>query len=166
MLSGNRNFPGRVHPDLATGFLMSPALVVAYALLGDAGQDIESAVLATTADGRAVRLADLMPTDEEVAAATAEAVDAADFPEAFRQAHRERPLGRARGPVGADLPLGPRARRRLRRPPFVRPDAPGARVLLGQPAARARRRHHHRPHLTGQRDPDRQPAGRLPRGAR
>ena len=63
------------------------------------GQDVESAAFATTRDGRAVRLADLMPTDEEVAAATADAVDAADFPEAFRQAQPELMRGVSRGVV-------------------------------------------------------------------
>jgi len=123
VLSGNRNFPGRVHPDLATGFLMSPALVVAYALLGDAAQDVESAVLATTADGRFVRLADLMPTDEEVAAATAEAVHADDFPEAFRQAHRSEAWAALDAPAGPTFPWDPDSTT-LRRPPFARADAP------------------------------------------
>ena len=123
VLSGNRNFPGRVHPDLPTAFLTSPALVVAHALLGDAGQDIESAVLAATAEGRAVRLADLTPTAEEVAAATAEAVDADDFPEAFRRAHTSRSWASLDSPSGPTFPWDP-ASTTLRRPPFARPDAP------------------------------------------
>jgi aconitate hydratase len=123
VLSGNRNFPGRVHPDLAAGFLMSPALVVAYALLGDAEQDVESAVLTVTPAGRAVRLADLMPTDEEVASATADAVDAADFPEAFRQAHLNERWASLDAPSGPTFPWDPGSTT-LRRPPFVRLDSP------------------------------------------
>ena len=123
VLSGNRNFPGRVHPDVATGFLMSPALVVAYALLGDAGLDVESATFATTQDGGAVRLADLMPTDEEVATATAGAVDATDFPEAFRRAHASGRWAALEAPSGPTYPWDPRSTT-LQRPPFARADAP------------------------------------------
>jgi len=123
VLSGNRNFPGRVHPDLATGFLMSPALVVAYALLGDAAQDVESASFGTSADGREVRLADLMPTDDEVAVATAEAVDSADFPAAFGAAHASPRWAELEAPAGATFPWDPSSTT-LRRPPFARADAP------------------------------------------
>ena len=123
VLSGNRNFPGRVHPDLSTGFLMSPALVVAYALLGDAARDIESASFGATADGREVRLADLMPSDDEVAAATAEAVDSTDFPAAFRAAHASPGWAALEAPAGATFPWEPGSTT-LRRPPFAQADAP------------------------------------------
>lgn len=122
VLSGNRNFPGRVHPDLSTGFLMSPALVVAYALLGDACSDVESTSFGMSAEGREVRLADLMPTDEEVATATAEAVDSADFPAAFRAAHASPRWAALEAPSGATFPWDTRSTT-LRRPPFARADA-------------------------------------------
>src|SRR3546814_14576448 len=53
LLSGNRNFPGRVHSRIRDAFLASPALVVAFALAGDAAVDIARDQIATTPDGRA-----------------------------------------------------------------------------------------------------------------
>lgn len=66
VLSGNRNFPGRVHPDVAHAYLASPAMVVAYALLGHVRADPEHDPLGNRPDGSPVRLADLWPTDDEV----------------------------------------------------------------------------------------------------
>src|SRR5690606_21140808 len=66
MLSGNRNFTGRIHPDLDLGFLMSPPLVIAYALAGDAQRNLGEEPVGHTKDGRAVFLPDLWPSREEV----------------------------------------------------------------------------------------------------
>ncbi|MFW5474583.1 aconitate hydratase AcnA [Knoellia sp. CPCC 206450] len=132
VLSGNRNFPGRVHPDLSTGFLMSPALVVAYALLGDAARDVESTTFGMSADGREVRLADLMPTDEEVATATAEAVDSSDFPAAFHAAHASPRWAALEAPTGATFPWDP-ASTTLRRPPFARAEVPRLEPFTAHP---------------------------------
>ncbi|MBR9766656.1 MAG: aconitate hydratase AcnA, partial [Rhodobacteraceae bacterium] len=66
VLSGNRNFQGRVNPRLSSGYLMSPALVVAYAIAGDVNRDLTREPLATDAEGRPVTLDELMPSDEEV----------------------------------------------------------------------------------------------------
>ncbi|MGQ4877526.1 aconitate hydratase AcnA [Billgrantia sp. LNSP4103-1] len=68
VLSGNRNFQGRVNPRLSSGYLMSPALVVAYAIAGDVDRDITREPLAEDAAGQPVYLADLMPHDDEVEA--------------------------------------------------------------------------------------------------
>jgi aconitate hydratase len=68
VLSGNRNFEGRVHPKLAGGFLASPPLAVAAALAGTVMTDLEAEPLGADVDGRAVYLRDLWPSDEEVAA--------------------------------------------------------------------------------------------------
>ncbi|WP_460483198.1 Fe/S-dependent 2-methylisocitrate dehydratase AcnD [Comamonas humi] len=65
VLSGNRNFDGRIHPYAKQAFLASPPLVVAYALAGTVRFDIENDVL-TVADGREIRLKDLWPSDEEI----------------------------------------------------------------------------------------------------
>lgn len=59
VLSGNRNFPGRIHPDLDLGLLASPPMVVAFALAGDADRDITCEPIATARSGRAVHLGDL-----------------------------------------------------------------------------------------------------------
>ncbi|PNV31959.1 aconitate hydratase AcnA [Streptomyces sp. DH-12] len=80
VLSGNRNFAGRVNPRVAQSYLASPPLVVAYALAGSILHDFERDPLGTGADGTPVFLKDLWPTDEEVAARVAASVR----PEMFR----------------------------------------------------------------------------------
>jgi aconitate hydratase len=67
VLSGNRNFEGRVHPNVRANYLASPPLVVAYALLGTMNEDITSVPLGTSAKGKPVYLRDLWPSDEEIA---------------------------------------------------------------------------------------------------
>ena len=82
VLSGNRNFDGRIHPYAKQAFLASPPLVVAYAIAGTVRFDIEKDVL-TVVDGREIRLADLWPTDAEIDAIVAKSVK----PEHFRQVY-------------------------------------------------------------------------------
>ncbi len=69
VLSGNRNFEGRIHPDVRMNYLASPPLVVAYALAGTMDIDLTTEPLGVGADGRPVTLADLWPTAEEVVGA-------------------------------------------------------------------------------------------------
>ncbi|MEE4653624.1 Fe/S-dependent 2-methylisocitrate dehydratase AcnD [Pseudomonas alliivorans] len=82
VLSGNRNFDGRIHPYAKQAFLASPPLVVAYAIAGTIRFDIEKDVLGVV-DGREIRLMDLWPTDEEIDAV----VQASVKPEQFRQVY-------------------------------------------------------------------------------
>ncbi|MEE5117061.1 Fe/S-dependent 2-methylisocitrate dehydratase AcnD [Pseudomonas alliivorans] len=82
VLSGNRNFDGRIHPYAKQAFLASPPLVVAYAIAGTIRFDIEKDVLGVV-DGRDIRLMDLWPTDEEIDAV----VQASVKPEQFRQVY-------------------------------------------------------------------------------
>ncbi|RKJ99399.1 Fe/S-dependent 2-methylisocitrate dehydratase AcnD [Alicycliphilus denitrificans] len=79
VLSGNRNFDGRIHPYAKQAFLASPPLVVAYAIAGTVRFDIERDVFAVV-DGKEIRLRDLWPSDEEIDAIVAKAVK----PEQFR----------------------------------------------------------------------------------
>ncbi|MBQ6395697.1 MAG: aconitate hydratase AcnA, partial [Atopobiaceae bacterium] len=67
VLSGNRNFDGRISPDVAQNYLANPALVVVYSLVGTLDADLTSTPVAIAADGREVFLSELMPTDEEIA---------------------------------------------------------------------------------------------------
>ena len=67
VLSGNRNFEGRVHPQVNTNYLASPPLVVAYALAGTMDIDLQNDPLGTGPDGKPVLLADIWPSHEEVA---------------------------------------------------------------------------------------------------
>jgi len=83
VLSGNRNFDGRIHPYAKQAFLASPPLVVAYAIAGTIRFDIERDVLGTDADGKPVRLKDIWPSDEEIDAV----VKAAVKPEQFRKVY-------------------------------------------------------------------------------
>ncbi|MGI4952126.1 MAG: aconitate hydratase AcnA [Janthinobacterium lividum] len=66
VLSGNRNFEGRVHPNVRANYLASPPLVVAYALLGTMNEDITTAPLGVGSDGKPVYLKDIWPTNKEI----------------------------------------------------------------------------------------------------
>jgi len=83
VLSGNRNFDGRIHPYARQAFLASPPLVVAYAIAGTIRFDIEKDVLGIDADGRPVTLEDIWPTDAEIDAIVASSVK----PEHFRKVY-------------------------------------------------------------------------------
>jgi aconitate hydratase len=79
VLSGNRNFDGRIHPYAKQAFLASPALVVAYAIAGTIRFDIEKDVLGTDASGKEIRLADLWPSDAEIDAVVEQSVKPQQF---------------------------------------------------------------------------------------
>jgi aconitate hydratase len=79
VLSGNRNFEGRVHPEVKMNFLASPPLVVAYALAGTLDLDLTSQPLAVGSDGAPVFLKDLWPTSAEIQEFIAKSVDSAMF---------------------------------------------------------------------------------------
>jgi aconitate hydratase len=83
VLSGNRNFEGRVHPEIKMNFLASPPLVVAYALAGSLDIDITTEPLGLGSDGRPVYLKDVWPSAQEVAAAVASSVDSAMFKKGY-----------------------------------------------------------------------------------
>ena len=83
VLSGNRNFDGRIHPYAKQAFLASPPLVIAYAIAGTVRFDIEKDVLGVDKDGNEVRLKDLWPSDEEIDAVVGESVK----PDFFRQVY-------------------------------------------------------------------------------
>ncbi|MEQ1662385.1 MAG: aconitate hydratase AcnA [Thiobacillus sp.] len=92
VLSGNRNFEARVHQAVKANFLMSPPLVVAFALAGRVDIDFETEPLGSSQDGKPVFLKDLWPSNEEVAAVMNTATD----PAAYRKIYAD---------VGADNPL-------------------------------------------------------------
>jgi aconitate hydratase A / 2-methylisocitrate dehydratase len=83
VLSGNRNFEGRVHPEVRMNFLASPPLVVAYALAGSLDVDLTSEPIGTGSDGKPVMLADIWPSDHEVQEAVTRSIDS----EMFRQSY-------------------------------------------------------------------------------
>ncbi|MGI4732051.1 MAG: aconitate hydratase AcnA [Janthinobacterium lividum] len=79
VLSGNRNFEGRVSPDVRANFLASPPLVVAYALKGTVTEDMVTTPLGQSRDGADVYLKDIWPTNEEVASVMAANIDSGMF---------------------------------------------------------------------------------------
>ncbi|MEY8436677.1 aconitate hydratase AcnA [Atopobiaceae bacterium 24-176] len=81
VLSGNRNFDGRISPDVAQNYLASPALVVAYSLVGTMDVDLAQEPVGTRADGSALMLSDLLPGDEEVAEVLAQVLDGSLYDE-------------------------------------------------------------------------------------
>jgi aconitate hydratase len=83
VLSGNRNFDGRIHPNADQAFLASPPLVVAYAIAGTIRFDIEKDVLGLDSNGKEIRLIDLWPSDEEIDAVIKSSVK----PEQFRKVY-------------------------------------------------------------------------------
>ena len=83
VLSGNRNFEGRVHPEVKMNFLGSPPLVVAYALAGSLDVDLTSEPLALGSDGKPVYLKDVWPSDHEVQEVILKSVDAAMFRKSY-----------------------------------------------------------------------------------
>jgi aconitate hydratase len=83
VLSGNRNFEGRVHPEIKMNFLASPPLVVAYALAGSLDIDITTEPLGHGKDGKPVYLKDVWPSAQDVAAAVAASVDSGMFKKGY-----------------------------------------------------------------------------------
>jgi aconitate hydratase len=79
VLSGNRNFEGRIHPLVRASYLASPPLVVAFALVGTVHVDLTNDALGTDADGHPVYLRDLWPSPEEIGAAAAASVSVEQF---------------------------------------------------------------------------------------
>ena len=127
VLSGNRNFDGRIHPYAKQAFLASPPLVVAYAIAGTIRFDIERDVLGVDAQGREIRLKDIWPSDAEIDAVVAASVK----PEQFRKVYA--PMF---GNQGARKKVSPlydwRAQSTyIRRPPYWEGALAGERTLKG-----------------------------------
>jgi aconitate hydratase len=118
VLSGNRNFPGRVHPQIEASFLASPPLVVAYALAGHVGLDILNSPIALGAAGRTIHLRDLWPSGAEIDAALAGSLRAGDIQMAYQRAEENEIWRRLDAP---STPLFPwsEASTYIRRPPFA-----------------------------------------------
>ena len=83
VLSGNRNFEGRIHPLARASYLASPPLVVAFALVGRVDVDLTTEPLGTGSDGRPVHLADIWPSSDEIRAVIGSSID----PELFRRTY-------------------------------------------------------------------------------
>ncbi|WP_130620168.1 Fe/S-dependent 2-methylisocitrate dehydratase AcnD [Dyella amyloliquefaciens] len=128
VLSGNRNFDGRIHPYAKQAFLASPPLVVAYAIAGTIRFDIEKDVLGHDANGQPVTLKDIWPSDEEIDAIVSSSVK----PEQFRKVYepmfaRTGHTGTSAAPLYAWRPQSTY----IRRPPYWEGALAGERTLSG-----------------------------------
>ncbi len=134
VLSGNRNFEGRIQQDVRANYLASPPLVVAYALAGSLTVDVASGSLGNGADGKPVYLKDIWPTEQEIQAAMLAAVS----PEMFRHQYANVFDGDERWRA-LPVPTGDRFAWEndstyIRRPPFLEgltPQPPPAREISG-----------------------------------
>ena len=138
VLSGNRNFEGRISPDVAQNYLAAPAVVVAYALAGTMDVDLEHDALGRDAQGRPVHLADIWPSDDEVAALVTEHVTDDLYATGTRDLFVGDAAWEALGAEPSDVFSWGDRSTYVRRPPYFDgmgrcPDAPvpieGARVL-------------------------------------
>ncbi|KIF45944.1 aconitate hydratase [Vibrio owensii 47666-1] len=125
VLSGNRNFDGRIHPYAKQAFLASPPLVVAYALAGTIRFDIERDSLGTDKDGKPVYLNDLWPTDEEIDAVVGEYVKPEQFNQVYIQMFKLNDEARNPNPLYDWRPMSTY----IRRPPYWEGALAGERTL-------------------------------------
>ncbi|MBD8480017.1 Fe/S-dependent 2-methylisocitrate dehydratase AcnD [Pseudomonas coleopterorum] len=131
VLSGNRNFDGRIHPYARQAFLASPPLVVAYAIAGTIRFDIEKDVLGLDPQGQPIRLKDIWPSDEEVNAVVKSSVK----PEQFRQVYIPMfAVHEDHGPKVAPLYDWRPESTYIRRPPYWEGALAGERTLKGMRA--------------------------------
>ncbi|WP_421271403.1 Fe/S-dependent 2-methylisocitrate dehydratase AcnD [Aeromonas taiwanensis] len=127
VLSGNRNFDGRIHPYAKQAFLASPPLVVAYAIAGTIRFDIEKDVLGVV-DGKEVRLKDIWPSDEEIDAVVKASVKPAQFRQVYIPMFT---LEEDHGPKVAPLYDWRPQSTYIRRPPYWEGALAGERPLRG-----------------------------------
>jgi len=128
VLSGNRNFDGRIHPYAKQAFLASPPLVVAYAIAGTVRFDIEKDVLGLDKDGKPVTLKDIWPTDAEIDAVVAKSVNPTQFRAVYEPMFRkEADDGKSISPLYAWREMSTY----IRRPPYWEGALAGARTLKG-----------------------------------
>lgn len=128
VLSGNRNFDGRIHPHAHQAFLASPPLVVAYAIAGTIRFDIEKDVLGYASDGTAIRLKDIWPSDEEIDRVVAESVQPQQFTAVYEPMFDIKvDYAQAKQPL---YPWRPQSTY-IRRPPYWEGALAGERTLSG-----------------------------------
>ncbi|MBB4819617.1 aconitate hydratase [Pseudomonas alcaligenes] len=127
VLSGNRNFDGRIHPYAKQAFLASPPLVVAYAIAGTVRFDIEQDSLGTDAQGNPVTLKDLWPSDEEIDAIVAASVKPEQFKQVYIPMFDLGSVEEAESPLYDWRPMSTY----IRRPPYWEGALAGERTLKG-----------------------------------
>ncbi|HPQ95972.1 MAG TPA: aconitate hydratase AcnA, partial [Thiolinea sp.] len=127
VLSGNRNFDGRIHPYAKQAFLASPPLVVAYAIAGTVRLDIEQDALGTDKDGNPITLKDIWPSDEEIDAIVAASVKPEQFKAVYIPMFDLGEVEAAKSPLYDWRPMSTY----IRRPPYWEGALAGERTLKG-----------------------------------
>ncbi|EJG0696728.1 Fe/S-dependent 2-methylisocitrate dehydratase AcnD [Vibrio parahaemolyticus] len=127
VLSGNRNFDGRIHPYAKQAFLASPPLVVAYALAGTIRFDIERDALGTDQNGKPIYLNDLWPSDEEIDAVVGKHVKPEQFNQIYIQMFKLNDAEKSSSPLYDWRPMSTY----IRRPPYWEGALAGERTLSG-----------------------------------
>ncbi len=127
VLSGNRNFDGRIHPYAKQAFLASPPLVVAYALAGTIRFDIERDALGTDQNGKPIYLSDLWPSDEEIDAVVGKHVKPEQFNQVYIQMFKLDDAEKSANPLYDWRPMSTY----IRRPPYWEGALAGERTLSG-----------------------------------
>ncbi|EMN7140620.1 Fe/S-dependent 2-methylisocitrate dehydratase AcnD [Vibrio parahaemolyticus] len=127
VLSGNRNFDGRIHPYAKQAFLASPPLVVAYALAGTIRFDIERDALGTNQNGKPIYLNDLWPSDEEIDAVVGKHVKPEQFNQVYIQMFKLDDAEKSSNPLYDWRPMSTY----IRRPPYWEGALAGERTLSG-----------------------------------
>jgi aconitate hydratase A / 2-methylisocitrate dehydratase len=119
VLSGNRNFEGRIHPDVRLNYLASPPLVVAFALAGTMDIDLTTDVLGTDREGNAVLLRDIWPSEQEVLEAIRQSVTSDMFRERYSAVFEGDEHWKAMDVEGGDTFAWDTASTYVLRPPFL-----------------------------------------------
>ncbi|EIZ1049785.1 Fe/S-dependent 2-methylisocitrate dehydratase AcnD [Vibrio vulnificus] len=127
VLSGNRNFDGRIHPYAKQAFLASPPLVVAYAIAGTMRFDIERDVLGMDSSGKAIYLRDIWPSDEEIDSVVGSSVKPEQFRQVYIQMFKLDESERSESPLYDWRPMSTY----IRRPPYWEGALAGERTLSG-----------------------------------
>ncbi|EKO5198800.1 Fe/S-dependent 2-methylisocitrate dehydratase AcnD [Vibrio vulnificus] len=127
VLSGNRNFDGRIHPYAKQAFLASPPLVVAYAIAGTMRFDIERDVLGMDSNGKAIYLRDIWPSDEEIDSVVGSSVKPEQFRQVYIQMFKQDESERSESPLYDWRPMSTY----IRRPPYWEGALAGERTLSG-----------------------------------
>ncbi|WP_411040101.1 Fe/S-dependent 2-methylisocitrate dehydratase AcnD [Vibrio vulnificus] len=127
VLSGNRNFDGRIHPYAKQAFLASPPLVVAYAIAGTMRFDIERDVLGMDSNGKAIYLRDIWPSDEEIDSVVGSSVKPEQFRQVYIQMFKLDESERSESPLYDWRPMSTY----IRRPPYWEGALAGERTLSG-----------------------------------
>ena len=118
VLSGNRNFEARIHQALKANFLMSPPLVVAFALAGSVDIDMSSEPLGTGTNGKPVYLRDIWPSNAEIAAVMKYAQDPANFRRLYSDLAESNPLWKAIPSSSGDVYAWEEKSTYIKEPPF------------------------------------------------